>query len=355
MYQAISRLFIIVLKVIRILFKTKDDLVTENLALRQQLAAFKAKKIKPKLSDMDRSFWVALRQAWSNWTDNLIIVKPETVVDWQRRRFKKYWWEKSSRNRRPGRRRIDQEIRGLIEQMARENNWGAPRIYSELLMLGYKNVKERTVSRYLRRFRSGHPDKAKQQSWRIFLKNHRDVISAMDFFVVPNVRFGILYVFFVIDHAKRKIVHLNITEHPTAQWVKQQLREAFPFDSFPKYLIFDRDKIFGHQVKEFIKSMGARPKIISYQSPWQNGVAERWILSVRTELLNHVIIFSEEHLRRLLKEYVDYYNHDRCHLSLDRNSPMGRKVQWRPSESSKVLSLPKLGGLQHKYVWRKAA
>ena len=276
--KAVARLFMIVLKVIRILFKTKDDLLTENLALRQQLAAFKAKKIKPKLSDMDRSFWVALREAWSNWADALIIVKPETVVDWQRRRFKKYWWRKSSRNRKPGRKQTAHEIILLIRQMATQNNWGAPRIYSELLMLGYENVKQKTVSRYLRLFRSQHPDKKKQQSWRTFLENHRDAISAMDFFVLPTVRFGILYVFFVIDHAKRKIVHLNITEHPTAEWVKQQLREAFPFNSFPKYLIFDRDSIFSGQVKEFIQSMGAIPKIISYQSPWQNGVAERWIL-----------------------------------------------------------------------------
>ncbi len=357
MYQATSRLFIIVLKVIRILFKSKDDLITENLALRQQLAACKAKKVKPTLSDIDRSFWIALRQAWSNWKNTLIIVKPETVVDWQRRRFKKYWWEKSSRNRRPGRRRTAQEIVLLIRQMAIENNWGAPRIYSELLMLGYKNVKERTVSRYLRIFRSehSHPDKAKQQSWATFLKNHRDAISAMDFFVVPTVRFKLLFVFFVIDHTKRKILHVNITEQPTAQWVIQQLREAFPFDSFPKYLIFDRDKIFRHQVKEFIQSLGVKPKIISYRSPWQNGVAERWILSVRTELLNHVIVFSEEHLRRLLAEYVEYYNHDRCHLSLDRNTPRGRNVQQKPSESAHVISLPKLGGLHHKYKWRKAA
>jgi len=177
----------------------------------------------------------------------------------------------------------------------------------------------------------------------------------MDFFVVPTVNFRIFYVFFVIEHARRKIVHLNVTAHPTAQWVKQQLREAFSFESVPKYLIFDRDKIFCHQVKEFIKSMGTKPKIISYHASWQNGVAERWILSVRTDLLNHVIIFSEEHLRRLLKEYVQYYNYDRCHLNLDRNTPMGRHVQKKLSESSKLHSLPRLGGLHHRYEWRKAA
>jgi hypothetical protein len=152
MYQAISRLFIIVLKVIRILFKSKDNLITENVALRRQLTAYKAKNIKPRLSDMDRSFWIALKQGRSNWAEALIIVKPETVIDWQRRRFKKYWWRKSSRNKQPGRRPIDQEIIDLIRQMAMENNWGAPRICSELLMLGYDNVKQRTVSRYLRKF-----------------------------------------------------------------------------------------------------------------------------------------------------------------------------------------------------------
>jgi transposase InsO family protein len=192
-------------------------------------------------------------------------------------------------------------------------------------MLGYDNVKQRTVSRYLRKFRSNHPAKKKQQLWRTFLNNHRDVISAIDFFVVPNVRFGMLYVFFIIDHARREIVHVNVTQHPTENWVKQQLREAFPFDSVP------------------------------HHAPWQNGVAERWLLSARTELLNHVIIFSEEHLIRLLKEYLQYYHYDRCHLSLDRNTPMGRHVESKPSQSSKVTSLPRLGGLHHKYEWRKAA
>ncbi len=233
MYKGVARLFIIFLKVIRILFKTKDDLVTENLALRKRLTAFRAKKIKPKLSDMHRSFRVALREAWSNWTDTLIIVKPETVIDWQRRRFKKCWWEKSSRNKKPGRRRIDQEAIDLIRQMATENNWGAPRIYSELLILGFDNVKQRTVSRYLRKFRTKHPDKKKQQSWRTFLNNHRDVISAMDLFVVPNVRFGMLYVFFIIDHARRKIVHVNVTQHPTAKWVDSNCERHLPLIRFP--------------------------------------------------------------------------------------------------------------------------
>ena len=161
--------------------------------------------------------------------------------------------------------------------------------------------------------------------------------------------------FFFIEHARRKILHFNLTEHPTTQWVMQQLREAFPFDSAPKYLIFDRDSIFSQQVKQLIKNMNIEPKLISYQSPWQNGVAERWILSARDDLLNHILILNEEHLRRTLREYVKYYNNDRCHLTLNRNTPRGRAVQQKPSEAAKVIAIPRLGGLQHKYEWQEAA
>ncbi len=185
--------------------------------------------------------------------------------------------------------------------------------------------------------------------------NQRDGISAMDFFVVPTVNFKILYVFFIIDHARRKIVHFNVTRHPTALWVMQQLRDAFPFDNKPKYFIFDRDSIFSKQVKLLIKNMGIKAKVTSYRSPWQNGVAERWVLSVRSEVLDHVVIYNESHLRRLLKQYVDYYNTDRCHLSLNKDSPLGRPVQEKPSSSAKVVSIPKVGGLLHKYEWCDAA
>ncbi|MCP4754109.1 MAG: transposase, partial [Proteobacteria bacterium] len=181
--------------------------------------------------------------------------------------------------------------------MAGENRWGAPRIYSELLMLGYHDVSEATVSRYLRAFGSIHPDRRRQQSWRTFLKNHREAIAAMDFFVVPTISFSLLYVFFIIDHSRRKIVHLNTTTSPTAQWVVQQLRDAFPFDSVPDYLFFDRDTIFSSKVKGFIgQKLGIKPKLISYRSPWQNGIAERWILSARTDVLNRVIVLNEAHL-----------------------------------------------------------
>ena len=178
----------------------------------------------------------------------------------------------------------------------------------------------------------------------------------MDFFVVPTVSFKLLYVFFIIDHSKRKIIHLNTTASPTAQWVIQQLRDAFPFDTAPDYLIFDRDKIFSLKVKGFLeRQLGIKPKVTSYKSPWQNGIAERWILSARCDVLNRVIVLNEGHLYRLLKEYADYYNNDRCHLSLARDSPSGRTAQVKPSKDNRVISLPRLGGLQHRYEWSKAA
>jgi len=357
MYRVLTEILIILTIISKTVFKSKNDLIIENLALRQQLSTYKAKKIQPIIKERDRSFWIALKKSWYRWTDTLIIVKPETVIYWQRTLFKRHWTKISSQNKKYGRRITKKEMRDLIYQMARQNNWGAPRIYSELLMLGFtKNeISQSTVSRYLRRFKSKNPDQKKRQSWITFLKNHWQAISAMDFFVVPTVNFTFVYVFFIIEHARRKILHFNLTWHPTAPWVMQQLREAFPFDSTPKYLIFDRDSIFSPQVKQCIKNMNIKPKLISYQAPWQNGVAERWILSARDDLLNHIIALGEEQLRQFLTKYINYYNNDRCHLSLDRNTPKGRAVKHRPSEAAKVIPIPWLGGLQHTYEWKEAA
>ena len=356
MYQILIRLLSFFLIAIQTIFKSKSNLLMENLALRQQLSTFQRKKTKPNLIDLDRSFWVALKQAWVKWTDSLIIVTPKTVIDWQNRRFKNHWTKISNKNKKPGRKRTNKKIRDLIYRMAGENHWGAPRIFSELLMLGYTDVSEATVSRYLRKFRLKHPNKKNQQSWMTFLRNHRDVISAMDFFIVPTIKFQILFVFFIVDHKRRIIRHFNVTAHPFAQWVIQQLRDAFPFDQIPKYLIMDRDKIFSVQVKGFLEhQLGIKPKVTSYRSPWQNGIAERFVQSARSDVLNHVIFFSGNHLRRLMKDYIDYYNGDRCHLSLGRDSPLGRQIQEIPFESRTVKSISMLGGLQHKYEWKQAA
>ena len=238
--------------------------------------------------------------------------------------------------------------------MVRENHWGAPRILSELQKLGFA-VSETTVSRYVRRFREHKPDPDLVKRWISFLRNHKDAIAGMDFFTVPTAMLNVLYGFFVIHHDRRRILHFNATYSPTAQWVMQQLREAFPFDSAPRHLIFDRDSIFCPAVVEFVKALGVKPRRIAYRSPWQNPVAERWIGNLRRELLDHVVLLSQHHLVRLVNSYIRYYHEDRCHLGLDRDTPDRRPVTPRPSPYGKVVALPRVGGLHHRYVWREAA
>jgi putative transposase len=213
--------------------------------------------------------------------------------------------------------------------MALNNSWGAPRIHGELRMLGF-DVSERTVSRYLRRL---HRRPAPQQRWLTFLRNHRELIAAMDLFVVFTVTFRLLYVLFIIRHGRREIVHFNVTEHPTAAWVVQQLREAFPFDTAPSYFIFDRDSIFSVDVARAINLLGAKPTRSAYRSPWQNGTAERWVGSARRELLDHVIVLNEVHLRRLHGGYIAHYHDDRTHCGLGKETPGQRAVQRMPSSS----------------------
>ena len=187
-----------------------------------------------------------------------------------------------------------------------------------------------------------------------FLQNHREIIAAMDFFTVPTLTFRILYCFFVMEHGRRRILHFNVTQHPTSFWIVQQLREALP-DSCPyRYMILDRDGKFGQEVTDFLSDGGVFPKQISAACPWQNGVAERWISSCRRELLDHVLVLNEAHLRRLIRDYISYYHADRIHHSLEKDTPAGRAVS-KPEESARLLSFPRLGGLHHRYDWQQAA
>jgi len=285
------------------------------------------------------------------WGATTRFVKPETVIRWHRAGFRHYWTWLSHR-RAVGRPTIDPAIRALIRRMATENpTWGAPRIHGELRMLGL-DVSERTVSRYLPR-RPPRPDAVAR--WLTFLRNHRDVIAAMDFFTVPTVTFRILYVWFVITHRRRRVLRFEVTEHPAAAWVIQQLRETFPFDTAPRHLTFDRDSTFSAQVVSTVKSFGAKPARTAPRSPWQNGFAGRWIGSVRRELLDHVVVFNERHLRRLLRDYVAYYHDDRTHLGPGKATPARRPIQPRPNEHATVITVPRLGGLHHRYDWRPAA
>jgi transposase InsO family protein len=254
-----------------------------------------------------------------------------------------YWRWISRTSQHVGRKRISKEARDLIFHMVAENQtWGAPRIHGELLMLGF-DISERTISRWMRRA-PRDPEPAKRCL--TFLRNHREAIAAMDFFTVPTITFGMLYCFFIISHDRRRILRCNVTRHPTGQWITQQLREAFPYDSAPRYLILDRDKRYGLEGFAAIRSLQTNPVRTSFQSPWQNGIAERWVESCRRDLLDHVIAFDEAHLKRLLSDYVAYYHEDRTHLGLEKDTPNGRR---RSAGRGRITSLPRLGGLHHRY------
>jgi putative transposase len=280
-------------------------------------------------------------------------VKPETVVTWHRAGFRLFWrWR--SRWRLPGRPPVSAEVRQLIRRMRAENpSWGAPRIHGELLQLGF-DISEPTVSRYLRRLKPRH-DEGKAKRWLAFLNNHREVIAAFDFFTVPTLTFRVLYCLFVIEHNRRRILHFNVTAHPTSDWIVQQLREALPLPCHYRYALFDRDAKFGGEIVKFLQGTGIKVIRPSVRSPWQNGVAERWVGSARREMLDHIIPLNEEHLRRLGRAYVAYYHEDRTHLGLEKETPAVRLIEWRPAQSRKPLSLRRIGGLHHRYTWSKAA
>jgi len=287
-------------------FGSREGLILENLALRQQLLALHAKRPRRRLTALHKLFWIVLRRLWSGWKKPLILVTPRTVAGWHRAGFRLYWKWCSSAKQMGGRKPVTKEVRALIFRMAAENpTWGAPRIHGELLKLGV-DVSEPTVSRWLRRA-PRNPDPAKR--WLTFLRNHREAIAAMDFFTVPTVTFSLLYCFFVIGHDRRRVLHFNLTCHPTSAWIVQQLREAFPYQSAPKFLIFDHDAKYGLEVPAAIRSMSIACLQTTIQSPWQNGVAERWVGSCRRDLLDHIMALNEGHLRRLLSEYVSYYNY----------------------------------------------
>jgi putative transposase len=230
--------------------------------------------------------------------------------------------------------------------MVAENpTWGAPRIHGELKMLGFE-ISERTVLNWMRKApRNSEPAKR----WAAFLSNHREAIAAMGFFMVPTLTFGVLYGFFVIAHGRHQVLHFNVTRHPTGAWVSQQIREAFPYDSAPRFLIFDRDAIFDADVVKTAKAVGVKTVRTAFKSPWQNGIAERFIGSCRRDLLDQVVVLNERHLKRLMAEYTRYYHEDRTHLGLGKQTPTNRKAATNTTARAKVISIPRLGGLHHRY------
>ncbi len=326
-------------------FHSRAVLAAENLALRHQLGVLARTARRPRLRRRDRIFWVWLSHIWPDWRSALVIVKPETVITWHRQGFRLYWrWR--SRAGKPGRPRVDPEIRELIRRMSRENQlWGSPRIRDELALLGLKVAKS-TVEKYM--IKDGRP---RTHTWRTFIDNHIKDIAAIDFFTVPTVTFRILYCFVVLRLDRRCVVHFNVTANPTAPWTAQQLVEAFPYDQTPRFLIRDRDGTYGHVVRARLRGMGIAEVLTAPRSPWLNGYAERLIGSIRRECLDHLIVLSERHLLRILGEYFEYYHRSRPHQSLDGNSPDPRNVE--SSDGRRVVGTAVLGGLHHTY--RRAA
>jgi putative transposase len=313
----------------------------ENLALRHQLLVLQRSVVRPHLSRWDRILWVWLSRLWTDWRASLVIVQPATVLAWHRRGFQLYWrWR--SRASSVGRPRLDPELRQLIRRMARENpTWGRRRIRAELALLGYC-VAEHTVARYMHRT-SPRPS----PTWRAFLTSHAQDIVAVDFFLVPTLTFRLLFVFVVLRHDRRELLHLNVTEHPTAVWTARQILEIFPNETAPRYLLRDWDAVYGECFTRCLANMGIREVIIAPKAPWQNPFVERVIGSIRRECLDHYLILNEAHLRRLLRGYIAYYNTARPHQSLDHNSPQPREVH--PPELGRVVSIPQVGGLHHLY------
>jgi Integrase core domain len=303
-------LFCFVLAVLASPFKSKLRFEAENAVLRHQLIILRRRLHgRVRLTNHDRWFFVQLYRWFPAILRVLTIMRPETLVRWHRAGFRRYWRWKS--RRRGGRPPVETELRALIRRMSIENPlWGAPRIHGELLKLGFE-VAQSSVAKYMVK-RRGPPS----QGWRTFLRNHAPDIAAMDLFVVPTIRFDLLYALVIVRLDRRDLVWINVTTNPTAEWVARQITEAFPWDMAPCYMIRDRDPVYGTVVTRRLRAIGIRDKPIAPASPWQNGFAERLIGSIRRECLDHIIVLGEVHLRRILKSYARYYNRASEHPSV---------------------------------------
>jgi transposase InsO family protein len=341
------RLFALVFGALGSYFRTRTTLQLEITALRHQINVLRrSQRGRVRLSEADRLFWTWLRRLWPGWRSALVIVKPETVIRWHRKGFRLFWTWKS-RHRQPGRPELTKDTRDLIRRMSLANPlWGAPRIHGELLKLGIE-VSQATVAKYM-----VHARKPPSQTWRAFLQNHASQLVSTDFFVVPTVTFRLLFVFVVLAHHRRRVIHFNVTAHPSSEWTARQIAEAFPWDSAPRYLLHDRDSIYGNSYHQAVREMGIDEVLTAPRSPWQSPFVERLIGSIRRECLDHLIVLNEASLRRILKAYFLYYGSSRTHLSLAKDTPEERSVQ--PPGLGPVIELPQVGGLHHRYERRAA-
>jgi putative transposase len=328
------------------LFRSHASLHLENFALRHQLAVYQQTVHRPRLRPSDRLFWMWLSRLWTGWQEALIFVQPRTILAWQRQRFRDHWRGLSQRGK-PGRAGIAKEVRTLIRDMWQANpTWGSPRIVGELRKVGIEVTKS-TVEKYRIR-----PPKPPLPTWKTFLANHMQDLVALDFFVVPTMTCKVLFVLLIMAHHRRQVIHFNITEPPTAAWTAQQVVDAFPWDIAPRYLLRDRDRIYSASFRQRVRHMGIEEVVIAPRSPWQNPYVERLIGTIRRDCLDHVIVLHEQHLRRLLTGYFQYYHHWRTHRALDMDCPVPRPVQ-RPEVGS-IREVPEVDGLHHHYERRAA-
>jgi transposase InsO family protein len=340
--RTVAGMFTLVRSIVSVLacrFRSRAVLELELLTLRHQLNVLRRQQPgRLRLSLIDRLLWVWLYRLWPRCLDAMVLVKPTTVVQWHRQGFRLFWRWRS----RSGRPSVNREIRDLIRQMNAANPlWGAPRIHGELIKVGIE-ISQATVAKYMVRRRGGP-----SPTWRSFLRNQADGIAAFDVFIVASASFRLLYVMVILSHERRKIMLTAVTEHPTAAWLSQQLTEAFPWDTAPRYLLRDRDASYGSEFCNRVEAMGITQVVTAPRSPWQNAYVERVIGSIRRECLDHIVIFNERHLRRVLSAYVAYYHRSRTHLWLDKDCPDSRPIMRR--RIGKVVAIPKVGGLHHHY------
>ncbi len=330
--------------------RSRSALLLENALLRHQLAVLSRSVKRPQLTAADRGLLVLLTSRLRAWPGALIIVRPETVLRWHRAGFRLFW-RRQSRLRSAPKPKVAAETIALIRAMAATNRlWGADRIRGELLKLDI-HVSKRTIQRYLRQAR---PVRRSGQAWSTFLHNHAGEIWACDFLPVTDLRFRPLHAFFIIALRSRRVVHVAVTCHPTDAWVAQQLREATPFDERPRFLIRDNDAKYGPRFDRLAAASGIRMLRTPIRAPQANAICERFLGSVRRECLDHVLVFGEAHLRRILRAYVGYFNHARPHQGIGQAIPAGSATVNRDrAGSGHVVAFPVLGGLHHDY--RRAA
>ena len=329
------------------LLRLRWALHLQVLALQHQVAVYKQTVRRPRLSPTDRVFWSWLSCLWAGWQDVLAFVQPRTVIAWQRTRFRDYW-RGLSQPGKAGRPAIAKDVRDRIRTMGQANpTWGAPRIVGELRKLGLE-VAKATVEKYRVRRR-----KPPSPTWKTFLNNHVKDLASLDFFVVPTMTYKVLFVLVILAHERRRIVHFRVTEHPTAEWTAQQVVEAFPWNDAPRYLLHDRDRVYGVHFRQRVQHLGIDEVRIAPRSPWQNPYVERLIRSIRREALAQAVVLNERHLLHLLTAYVSYYHHFRTHLSLAMDCPFSRPVS--PPARGRVMAVPEVGGLHHHYEWQQAA